>query len=1245
MWSVVDHAALPEAKRFAQLIVVTLVKELHRCQKSLADYGFYLPPRRFNPPKTLLIYLSQTLPEEEEDQDGDDMDEDDDDDHGDDEARAEILSRAREHCFELLGNQKPGEADEMDCVAKDPSEWPEPDHLRIVMSSQGPDSFHADALIANAMEEKTFGTDRGSKGKDMYSSTSAALCYNYHERRGEGRWVVGTRRNDWYGGFVALMPQAVQQRWESKGGVCQGFVDRCKLQSKRSQGEYLLPDFAAQEMLQYSVSQYQHTMLGQVISSANDPRHICVHFQLPIDIHKGFWKIANLQGRSKSEAGAPQGFSMAKRVELVHFTLAPIFEGHDLAQLAPRTMQGIADLRNFAVWTIVDEENEFQRRFPVHQCVAIESAFRAWDSGNGTGEGMVTVGHLCVNFELMIATDVENTNEVSVERKDYLVRTSEPATEVKPPEEAWAEPPTDTDVEENADIEADIVDLDGDSQTMNVDQIADMMTQQLVSGRDQARAKMRKVYRPYYVAPCILLFLRTKGLRGALARRLMAVVKEHRPALVKDLDLNYFECPDLATPADVLFNKVLEPTAIEASKKVTRKQKEQDLADWVCRFDLLDTRLVVEWRTLCLNKLPRDDDHLEFSDAFPHLDERFTFTLDVVCSQDLISEQANSMEEELIHVSTSFVQVDNCLTYFYGILYDINEIVRWLGRDKDEVKAARLSGRSVKLRPNDTHEKVREQLKLVLERLDGRYTKELLEMIPSVADLRKGGTRAFDEGIRKEVLKVAAKKRKLHQKTITPELVERMVEKFTTSELSYDAKFLAVDTDAPVYDEVVCAWVSTGANRFDSSDPISNTSHAHTHTRSPHTHPPTHTPTHPHTHTHTHTHIQVIHQLINPAHWGKVNDDEVKQEVRYVLPHANRFLGARGALSAADYKSRFGDDEGAIKLLEPMATAKLSMWVSPEARKLFTEDDMKEEEYNDQTTKWCICQRTTAEYANSGENSSRMVMCEAWNCENGRYFHYGCLNPPLKVKPKGTWFCPYGCRKREEAMKWTFRPVCDLIASDSTGRSTHTCTCTTAHTHTRACVRTYVRTHTHTCTHTWIVGAAAEVPMPKAKAGDKGKRSRGKSKRSAKAGSRGKAKAKAKASSSSATTSSSLVGEKRTRDTDVYEYERSVLWSARRKDEKGCEDHSKTTKKRQDKPNFIKRQIKGYVEVWFAGRVVPTSSKGKQLEAEARYWCQLCQKCTQPRSNLPALQKKNSQPWHTNRSCGRNSMLSDWRGG
>ena len=202
---------------------------------------------------------------------------------------------------------------------------------------------------------------------------------------------------------------------------------------------------------------------------------------------------------------------------------------------------------------------------------------------------------------------------------------------------------------------------------------------------------------------------------------------------------------------------------------------------------------------------------------------------------------------------------------------------------------------------------------------------------------------------------------------------------------------------------------------------------------------------------------------------------------------------------------------------------------------------------------------------------------------------------------------------------------------------------THAHTHTHACVRTYVRTHTHTCTHTWIVGAAAEVPMPKAKAGDKGKRNRGKSKRSAKAGSRGKAKAKA--SSSSATTSSSLVGEKRTRDTDVYEYERSVLWSARRKGEKGCEAHSKTTKKRQDNPNFIKRQIKGYVEVWFAGRVVPTSSKGKQPEAEAQYWCQLCQKCTQPRSNLPAVQKKNSQPWHTNRSCGRNPMLSDWRGG
>ena len=77
-------------------------------------------------------------------------------------------------------------------------------------------------------------------------------------------------------------------------------------------------------------------------------------------------------------------------------------------------------------------------------------------------------------------------------------------------------------------------------------------------------------------------------------------------------------------------------------------------------------------------------------------------------TQDLISEQANSMQEELIHVSNSFVQVDNCLTYFYGILYDINEIVRWLGRDKEEVKAARLSGRSVKLKPNDTMEKCRE---------------------------------------------------------------------------------------------------------------------------------------------------------------------------------------------------------------------------------------------------------------------------------------------------------------------------------------------------------------------------------------------------------------------------------------------------------------------------------------------------------------------------------------------------------
>lgn len=349
VWSVVDHAALPEAKRLAELLNGELVKDLKDRGETLSDYNCYLPPRLFKVDETIIIFLARKKGLTVFDASG-----------------KMVLTLSdkfiiRVEAYVLLGNTKPDvpEGEEL----PDPTTWPEPNDptIRVLKRSQGGDALHKDALVCGSIQTNSFGNTRGSAGKPVvHTDTAMALGINYYQKKGDQRFAVRVRmgrfmgRRDSEGKLVdkeiPMLGSIVSQRWQFTAHCYHSFRGGLKLESDLYPGRFLYPHFLLDEMPLYTPSQYQHAMLGQAAAGAYDPRIALVRINLPIDVNDLFWEPANAQSRGRSEHGLNQGFDMRGRVMMVHTKLAPFLERTDLRILAPSTMQGVDDLRNYAVW-------------------------------------------------------------------------------------------------------------------------------------------------------------------------------------------------------------------------------------------------------------------------------------------------------------------------------------------------------------------------------------------------------------------------------------------------------------------------------------------------------------------------------------------------------------------------------------------------------------------------------------------------------------------------------------------------------------------------------------------------------------------------------------------------------------------------------------------------------------------------------------------------------------------------------
>lgn len=621
-----------------------------------------------------------------------------------------------------------------------------------VMRASGGDSFHKSSLAAGAGESHAFGTARGSKGNDVYSATQVCLDANYYECRSEGRNNTSIRLEDWCGKPVNIQKGMVKQRWESTGKVMEQVVERTKLESLKRKNHFVYPGWHQHELLLYTPSQYQYKLLGRTIAGFTDPRFVLVQLVLPQDIHKQYWKPANLVDRSNSKTGAGQGFGMRDFYENYWYKSIPFWENAhaNLERYVPLAYQGLDDLRNYAHWFYTPYKGERQR-FPVHQCVILERAYKAKQ------QEMVEISEQWhVNVVHLFFLDEGNEYRFPVQREEYLVKKGDTATVIV------------------GDEDGNMQDVgDDNSHVYDVNELADASQVRIVHGLLAGRNKFREWHAAYSRAPECLHFLTVPGLSGAAARYYISLVKKHNAPLLPPGVVFEETNSDNNTVMDSYFAEFMNPTAAETLKGISREANETLLVRWIARFDLVNLSTVEDWQSMCQSRHSREaDPAVRFEVAYPTLHVWFGYTIDVLGQTDYICEQANALLHELVSAGASFAIQDATMDYFCNVLRSINDKCRFLGTTEAEVKERRQRGEHVRLRPADSHAKRQLQVELVAK-AGLRYTPELMARVPSRAQIAKNGTRWFNVTQIQAVLTAAEEKMGKH--TLTSKDLEAII--------------------------------------------------------------------------------------------------------------------------------------------------------------------------------------------------------------------------------------------------------------------------------------------------------------------------------------------------------------------------------------------------------------------------------------------------------------------------------------
>ena len=713
-----------------------------------------------------------------------------------------------------------------------------------------------------------------------------------------------------------------------------------------------------EETLQYSPSQYQHSLLYRVAAASTDPRIVLVGLNVVIDILEQFWDPACKQSRAPSMHGFPQGCAIRERLDHLHNNFRPYWENTDVTETTmPKTMAGINALRVYRTWYMHDElgsdddEAAPTHRFSVHECVALTEGLAKLNSeadttGNAqdTAEVHLWGGKLVVDVVGMHATDYTtepptiasvSSREFSVS-KDLGLDAKASVEGVAPPDDMTWNSVTGEEVPvsgEDFDEEEDGgggEDESEDFETLNVSQIADRYMKQVARGRVAARNKSRHFDLEYYRAPLVLGFMTVAGTTAATGRLFLDVVLRNAPNMV-DTWANDIPKPNENDNTSKWFEEILNPSQAEAKKGITRKAIEMDIVYWISRFGLLQPKFANEWKLLTTELRHIDNDMcagLGFPKYCPKLHEVLSYTLDAIGSQDYLAETVNSTLESTTDQGASDIIQDCIVAYVINVLSPINNETKWLGRDREAVEAARQMGEDIRLRAVDTHEKRIAQVKAVNELISSRYTDKVMSQVMSATEYAQLGTGHHEAELTTAVLKAAAEKRK--SKALDAGQLaavrEATYDQYHMKEIEFDGTFSSMVTTGNMYE----------AN---------------------------------------------MDLLTRPEHWASVHPDDLSNEVRYVLPHADaRHL-------------RLGRES---KLLQESFKACTS-WKPPEEGEKWDEDT--DETLNDTDRLWCICQVNTAD---SNFDERPMIYCEGVNCRR-RSFHLDCLG--RKGTPKGVWYC------------------------------------------------------------------------------------------------------------------------------------------------------------------------------------------------------------------------------------------------
>ncbi|XP_052767101.1 uncharacterized protein LOC128207930 [Mya arenaria] len=75
------------------------------------------------------------------------------------------------------------------------------------------------------------------------------------------------------------------------------------------------------------------------------------------------------------------------------------------------------------------------------------------------------------------------------------------------------------------------------------------------------------------------------------------------------------------------------------------------------------------------------------------------------------------------------------------------------------------------------------------------------------------------------------------------------------------------------------------------------------------------------------------------------------------------------------------------------------------------------DEESAQSDTYCFCQQTITDE----DDDEPMIECEGIDCQNGKWFHFACVNLSAEEIPEGSWYCSHSCEQGLSSCCWCKR--------------------------------------------------------------------------------------------------------------------------------------------------------------------------------------------------------------------------------